>query len=90
MGSAAMSLHYETVMSKYQNCPIPLAFGPSGTGKTTAVHCALSIVGAHPNRFVSSSKSSVPIGVDNPSFQTIIDSLCIDLFNGANSGTMEY
>ena len=42
MGSAAMSLHYETIMLKYQNCPIPLAFGPSGTGKTTALHCRCS------------------------------------------------
>ena len=33
LGAAAMSLHYETILSKYQNCPIPLAFGPSGTGK---------------------------------------------------------
>lgn len=98
MGSAAMSLHYETIMSKYQNCPIPLAFGASGTGKTTALRCALSIVGAHPNRFFSRatleklmdvcSKSSVPIGVDDPSFQKNIDSLCIDLFNGANSGNL--
>ena len=97
-GSIAMSLHYETIMSKYQNCPIPLAFKASGTRKTTALRCALSIVGAHPNRFFSRatleklmdmcSKSSVPIGVDDPSFQKNIDSLCIDLFNGANSGNL--
>ena len=98
MGAAAMSLHYQTILSKYQSCPIPIAFGPSGTGKTTALRCALSIIGAHPHRFYSratleklldiSSKSSFPIGIDDPSFQKHIDNLCIDLFNGARSGNV--
>ena len=69
MGSAAMSLHYETTMSKYQNCPIPLAFGASGTEKTTALRCALSIVGAHPNRFFS---RAIYIGEANGCVQQIV------------------
>ena len=36
MGSFAMALHYQTILSQFFFCPVPLAFGVSGTGKTTA------------------------------------------------------
>lgn len=98
MGAAVMGLHYKTILLMYQSCPIPLAFGPSGTGKTTALRCALSVVGAHNTRFFSRatlpklidvcSKSSIPIGVDDPSFQKHIDNLSIELFNGACNGNI--
>ena len=37
LGACVMSLHYGTILDKYLNCPVPIAFGPSGTGKTTAL-----------------------------------------------------
>ena len=33
------------MQNKLTFCPIPLDFGPSGTGKTTALKCALGTLG---------------------------------------------
>jgi len=98
LGACAMSLHYEAILSKFLNCPVAVAFGPSGTGKTTALRGGLAIVGAYPNRFFSRGtkekylelccESTIPIGIDDPSVQKDIDSLILDLFNGAKSGSI--
>ena len=42
-----MSFHYNAVFAQKLFCPVPLAFGPSGTGKTIVLHCALALFGAH-------------------------------------------
>ena len=34
LGSGAMALHYQTVLNKFLFCPVLLAFGNAGTGKT--------------------------------------------------------
>ena len=98
IGACAMALHYETILSKFLSCPVPIAFGPSGTGKTTALRCGLSLIGAYPDRFFSHgtkekylelcSTMSFPIGIDDPSFQKDVDKLVVDLFNGAKSGNI--
>jgi hypothetical protein len=98
IGGCAMALHYNTILSKFLSCPIPIAFGPSGTGKTTALRCGLSLIGSYPDRlFCSGTKekylelctvSSFPIGIDDPSIQKAIDSLAVELFNGAKSGNI--
>ena len=49
LGSCAMALHYHTILGKFLFCPIPLAFGESGTGKTTALRCGLAITGVYPS-----------------------------------------
>lgn len=95
LGACAMSLHYEVTLDRYLNCPVAIAFGQSGTGKTTALRCGLSIVGAYPNRFFSCGTKekylelcSESIGINDPSVQKDVDSLCLDLFNGAKSGSI--
>ena len=98
LGACTMALHYQVILGKYLNCPVAIAFGNSGTGKTTALRCGLALVGSYPNRFFSRGTkekyfelccdSTVPIGIDDPSFQKDIDTLCIDLFNGAKSGSI--
>lgn len=98
VGACIMSTHYSVIMGRYLNCPVAIAFGESGTGKTTALRCGLSVVGAYPNRFFSRgtkekylelcSNSSIPIGIDDPSVQKDVDSLILDLFNGAKSGSI--
>ena len=55
---------------------VPLAFGPSGTGKTTLFLCALSLFGGTANRSYSMVTKEkiidlcrtygVPLGVDDP------------------------
>jgi len=98
IAACTLALHYQTILRKFLNCPVPIAFGPSGTGKTTALRCGLATVGSYPNRlFCKGTKekylelccqSSIPLGIDDPSFQKEIESLCIDLFNGAKSGSI--
>ena len=34
-------------------CPVPLAFGPAGTGKTIALRCSLALLGAHDHQYAS-------------------------------------
>ena len=46
-----MVLHYQTFIEKFKSCPVTLAYGKSGTGKTTALHCGLGLVGADNFRF---------------------------------------
>lgn len=36
LGSCAMAMHYHAIHKKFLFCPVPIAFGQSGTGKTTA------------------------------------------------------
>ena len=81
-------------------CPIPLAFGESGTGKTTALLCGLSLLGIQDNRFYSKvtkekilqllCDSGVPLGVDDPQSRSDINRLLIDLFNGAKNGPLSH
>jgi len=57
-------------------CPIPLAFGSSGTRNTTALLCGLSLIEIHETRYNSKvtkekllhlvCSSGVPLGVDEP------------------------
>lgn len=103
MGSFALALHYKTILSRFLFCPVPLAFGPSGTGKTTDLRCGLSIVGTHPgsrpSRFYSKgtlerytdicSQSCLPFAMDDPKSKNAISDLTIALFNGANGTTMK-
>ena len=98
MSSVILTLHYQTMLKKLKFCPVPLAFGNSGTGKTTALLCGLSLLGIHETRYYSKvtkekmlnlvCTSGVPLGVDDPQSRSDISRLLIDLFNGAKSGTM--
>ena len=98
MGSAAMCLHYEDVLKYFRYCPIPLAFGKSGSGKSTALHCALSLWGGQKSHFFSNttrelveqkcSQGTIPIGLDDPTSKKMVQQLVIDLFNGAISGSL--
>jgi hypothetical protein len=79
-----------------KSCPVAIAFGPSGTWKTPT--SGLAVVSAYTDRFFSRGtkekyfelccKSTIPIGIDDPSVQKDIESLCLDLFNGAKSGSL--
>ena len=76
MASSVIALHYQSFVKKFKSCPVPIAFGESGTGKTTALWSGLSLLGAHKNSFfskISKEKalqlccmSNIPIGIDDP------------------------
>ena len=67
-----MSLHYQTFTEKAKRCPITIAYGSSGTGKTTALHCGLGLLGADFHKvslakaFELCSITSIPMGYDDP------------------------
>jgi len=100
ISSVILALHYQSMLKKLKFCPIPLAFGESGTGKTTALLCGLGLLGMQDFRFYSKvtkekilqllCSSGVPLGVDDPQSKGDISRLLIDLFNGAKSGTMTH
>lgn len=100
MASVVIALHYQTFLKKFKSCPVPLAFGESGTGKTTALWCALALIGAQNNYFFSKlSKEkalqlcctlNIPIGIDDPQSKGDINRLIIDLFNGARNATFAH
>ena len=85
-------------MHKMKSCPIPIGFGSSGTGKTTALHSGLSLLGADDFRFFHHltpakamqlcSLTNIPLGLDDPDTKGNFSSLIIDLFNGARRGTV--
>ena len=39
--SSFMALHYRSFINRLTNCPVIIACGNSGTGKTFSIHCAL-------------------------------------------------
>ena len=100
VSSVILTLHYQMMLKKLKFCPIPLAFGQSGTGKTTALRCGLSLLGIHDSHFFSkvtkekilqmACYSGVPLGIDDPQSQGDISRLLIDLFNGAKNGTIAH
>lgn len=99
MGSTAFVLHYEEVIKKLRYCPIPLAFGASGTGKTTALESAMSLLGARESRLYSKvtrekifnmccETAGIPLGVDDPHSKADINKLLVDLYNGKKGATV--
>ena len=71
-----MAMQYQSLLQQLLFCPVPIAFGRLGTGKTTALRCGLAICGVHPSRFYSKaslgkyndlcSDSHLPLGIDEP------------------------
>jgi len=93
-----MALHYQNFIAKLKCCPVPFAYGNSGTGKTTAVHCGLGLLGADNIRFfrhITPAKvaqlcsiSSIPLVVDDPDTKSGFSCMVMDLYNGAKTGTI--
>ena len=98
MASGILCLHYQTMLKKWKNCPIPLVFGNSGTGKTTALLCALALYGAQETHFYSKitkekvlqicASTGIPVGVDDPQSRSEISRLMIDLYQGFMNSTV--
>ena len=98
LGAACMSFHYSTILSIKKCCPVPLAFGPSGTGKTLALRCALALFGAH-NQHVFQhctlqyytsrcSGCPIPFGIDDPAHSKELGELMLSVFNGTKTGNI--
>ena len=100
LGAAGMLLHYSRLMRRRGHCHVPLLFGKSQTGKTTALVSALAMLGCHRNTlysrgtkeaYLSKCCSSVfPIGCDDPQSQATTGQLIVELFNGAKCTTVKH
>ena len=49
IAGGVMALHYQQVIKVNSGCPTILAMGPSETGKSTSIKCALSLTGMQHN-----------------------------------------
>ncbi len=93
-----MALHFSQFMETLKSCPITLVFGSSGTGKTTALHCGLSLMGADDTRFYRQvtpalitqlgSQTNIPPGVDDPDSKSGFSKIIMDVYGGAKKGTI--
>ena len=100
MGSAAMLMHYSTIIERNMCCAIPVLFGKIGTGKSLSLRIALSIFGGRNSRFFTRgtkekymqhlSKSRIPIGIDDLQQQKTIGEMIVDLYNGAMCTTIAH
>lgn len=98
IASFGLALHYTTIQQKFKFCPVPIAFGKPGTGKTTALKCGLAILGALHHRFWSCatkemyvnlcSDGYLPLGLDDPKSKAVISDLCMSLYGGAFQGSL--
>ena len=98
MAGTVIALHYQTFIEKLRSFPITLAYGESGTGKTSALHCGLGLVGADNLRFFRDLLpakvsqlclvASIPLGVDDPDSKNSFSKIIMDLFNGAKWGIL--
>ena len=95
LGASVMVLHYSQIVRKRGHCHVPILFGSSQTGKTTAPQCALALFGCHRHTFYSRGtkeaylqkccSSTLPVGCDDPHSPAAIGQLIVELFNGAKS-----
>ncbi len=95
IASAAMAVHYESVIDKYGMCPIPVATGFKNTGKSTTARTALALLGT-PQFFIRevtavqssalSSRKTFPTVFDDPDELSKVKAMIDNLFNaGARS-----
>ncbi len=90
IASAALAMHYETVLSVYGMCPTPVAVGPKGTGKSTVAKAILALFGT-PQFFVRdftatqtsvlNSRKTFPSIFDDPSDIGKVKSMIDNSFN---------
>ncbi len=98
ISGTVMALHYTAFIDTMKSCPVTLAYGSSGTGKTTALHCGLSLLGANETRFYREptpamvqklcSETNIPLGVDDPDTRGAFSKVVVDLYGGAKKGTI--
>ena len=99
MSATAMVLHYQEFIAKLNFCPIPIGYGASGTGKTTALDSGMALVGAQDSRLYSKitkemmfdlccNSSGIPLGVDDPHSKSDISKLLVELYNGKKGASI--
>ena len=97
LDAGVMVLHYSQLIRKRGHCHVPILYGISQTGKTTALQFALSLFGL--TFYSRGSKeaylqkccsSTFPVGCDAPQSKASIGQLIVELFNGAKCTLVKY
>ena len=98
IASGVMLVHYIFCQSEFQQCPMPFAVGPKGTGKATAAKVFLSFVTHRQTHLVRQlseveciqhcSMSSFPYIYDDPDNLVLVKSLINNVFNGQARATV--
>ena len=90
LAAGALTLHYDSVREVLNNFPVPVLYGEAGTGKTTALRCMMAAIGAPENIYSkvtaasirsTPSRSSLPVGVDDPSSKKDAEEVVVQLYN---------
>ena len=91
---------HSTILKHNLCCPVPFLCGGVGKGKLLALRFALSLYAAHTHEFFSRgtkekyllhlSRSSIPIGIDDPQSNKSLGELIEDIYNGAKSTTVSH
>ena len=96
MGAGIMAFHYQELIKLFRLCPQVMATGPVSTGKSVSIQAALSLFGADnaKNHYMRCSKafclqrssiSSLPFGIDDPSFPVDVGDVIVSFYNGTIS-----
>ena len=99
MGAGVMAFHYKTIIDTLRFCPQIMAVGPPSTGKTLSLQATLALFGADncSNQYNTCTKayclqrsavSTVPFGIDDPSFSGDINDIIVSFFNGTMSANI--
>lgn len=99
MGAGVMSFHYQEVLKLFRFCPQVMATGPVSTGKSVSIQAALCLFGADntKNHYLKCSKafclqraaiSSLPFGIDDPSFPVDLNEVVVSFYNGTISANV--
>ena len=86
-----MSFHYGLILSTKKCCGVPLAYSPSGTGKTMSLRCGLALFGAHNQHIFQqgilqffANRCSESTGIDDPSYTNDLAELLLSVTKRAN------
>lgn len=99
MGAGVMAFHYQELIRQFRLCPQVMATGPVSTGKSVSIQAALSLFGADnvKNHYMKCSKafclqrssvSSLPFGIDDPTFPTDVGDVIVSYYNGTISANV--
>ena len=97
--AAWILLQYENFIEKLRYCHVPLAFGSSGVGKTTALESVMALLGTCESRFYSKvtrekifdmccDSPGIPLTVYDSHSKSDINKLLVELYNGKKGATM--
>lgn len=74
----SVALHFQKFIEYLKSCPIHIAYGQSGSGKTTTLSCGLSLLGADNVRFFQDLSNTATFLVNGGRMQYCANCLMSD------------